>query len=81
MPIKLPPYTGMILRCDFSGLKTPEMIKIRPVLVISPRPERLSKKTCIVVALSTTPPDPIEKHHLKMSFPINCQTTYLVNVG
>ncbi|MEK6746405.1 MAG: type II toxin-antitoxin system PemK/MazF family toxin [Pseudomonadota bacterium] len=69
MPIKLPPYTGMILRCDFSGLKPPEMVKIRPVLVISPRPERLSKKTCIVVALSTTTPDPIEKYHLRIELP------------
>lgn len=69
MPIKHHPYTGMILRCDFSGLKPPEMVKIRPVLVISPRPERLSKKTCIVVALSTTPPERIEKYHLKIELP------------
>lgn len=45
------------------------MVKIRPVLVISPRPERSSKKTCIVVALSTTQPNPIEKYHLKIELP------------
>ena len=48
--------------CDFAGFKAPEMIKRRPVVIISPnhlnRPGLVS-----VVPLSTTPPDPVESYH------------------
>lgn len=55
----------MILMCDFStGFREPEMVKVRPVIVLSP--QRHNRETCIVVPLSTTEPDPIESFHHKL---------------
>jgi len=48
------------------ALKPPEMIKKRPVIVISPRSRR--KNICTVVALSTTTPAPIEPYHALIEF-------------
>lgn len=63
MPITFHPHPGMVLICDFStGFKVPEMVKTRPVIVISPRP-RFKTQLCIVVPLSTTAPVPVEGHH------------------
>ncbi|MBM3547893.1 MAG: type II toxin-antitoxin system PemK/MazF family toxin [Alphaproteobacteria bacterium] len=65
MPIDFHPKIGSILLCDFnSGFKEPEMVKRRPVLVISPaistRP-----KLCTVVSISTeTPHKVLPFHHL-----------------
>jgi uncharacterized protein YifN (PemK superfamily) len=69
MPLKFLPYPGSILRCDFQGFKEPEMVKPRPVVVISARPERVSRRTCIIVPLSTSAPDPIQQYHLEVSLP------------
>ena len=48
--------------CDFRGFVAPEMVKTRPVVVISPnhmhRPGLIT-----VVPLSTTPPNPVEAYH------------------
>src|SRR5207248_7318416 len=55
MPIQFPVAPGTILLCDYSGFRPPEMIKRRPVVVISPRlPHR--DHLCAVVPLSTTAP-------------------------
>jgi len=55
----------MVLMCDFStGFKPPEMVKVRPVIVVSP--QRHNRDTCIVVPLSSTEPDPIESFHHKL---------------
>lgn len=60
------PKPGTLLMCDYNtGFVAPEMIKKRPVVVISPRPRR-STQLCTVVPLSATAPDPIEPHHHKM---------------
>jgi len=49
------PRAGQILVCDFSGFKVPEMVKPRPIIVVSPRlPYRSEIVT--VVPLSTTAP-------------------------
>lgn len=69
MPLKFLPYPGSIVRCDFLGFKEPEMVKPRPVVVISARPERANSKTCIIVPLSTTVPDPVHKFHLEVKLP------------
>lgn len=61
------PYPGQIVQCNFQGFNPPEMTKIRPVLVLSPRPERNAKKTCVIVALSTTAPPTIESYHLQIT--------------
>lgn len=63
MPLTFHPHPGMVLICNFAtGFKAPEMIKTRPVIVVSPRP-RFKKQLCIVVPLSTTAPVPVEAHH------------------
>lgn len=67
MPIQKHPGLGCIITCDFDrGFKEPEMVKLRPVVVISPsiswRPE-----LCTVVGLSTTPPAPSRPYHCKLN--------------
>ena len=55
MPISFYPRAGQILVCDFSGFKEPEMIKKRPVIIVSPKlPYRSEIVT--VVPISTTAP-------------------------
>lgn len=63
MAIKAHPNIGTILTCDFNmGFREPEMVKRRPVVVISPaiawRPGLYT-----VVGLSTTPPAPPRPYH------------------
>ncbi len=65
MAIDYHPQQGAILICDFDGMKTPEIIKRRPVIVISPR-FRNRGKLCTIVPLSTTAPRTIEKYHYQI---------------
>ncbi|MBR1604653.1 MAG: type II toxin-antitoxin system PemK/MazF family toxin [Alphaproteobacteria bacterium] len=62
------PNRGEVLLCDYRGFKEPEMVKVRPVIVISPR-FRSRPRLCTVVPLSTTAPDPVESFHMTISFP------------
>lgn len=57
------PEPRMVLVCNFdTGFRPPEMVKIRPVVVVSPR--RHNGQTCMVVPLSTTAPEHVtECHH------------------
>jgi uncharacterized protein YifN (PemK superfamily) len=58
MPIRYPVSPRTILLCDYAkgGFLPPEMVKRRPVVVVSPRlPHR--DGLCAVVPLSTSPPD------------------------
>ena len=60
------PNQGEILICDFDDSAIgAEMIKRRPVVVIS-RHEAHRFKLCSVISLSTTPPNPVEKWHYNM---------------
>lgn len=62
LPITFHPDHGALLMCDFSsGFNPPEIVKKRPVIVISPR--RNNSQLCTVVPLSTTVPNPVEQHH------------------
>jgi uncharacterized protein YifN (PemK superfamily) len=62
------PPTGTILMCDFSaGFREPEMVKRRPVVVISPK-IRARPGLCTVVALSTTAPNPVLDYHCQIDF-------------
>ena len=62
------PKPGTLLMCDFdTGFKAPEMVKKRPVVVISPRRRRSSAQLYTVVPLSTTAPNPVESFHHRMS--------------
>jgi uncharacterized protein YifN (PemK superfamily) len=63
MPLTFHPPAGTIVICDFStGFAAPEMVKVRPVVIVSPRFRRRSD-LCTVVPLSTTAPDPVEPYH------------------
>jgi mRNA interferase MazF len=64
MPLRFHPQLGTVLLCDYStGFILPEMVKRRPVVVVSP-PFKRRTGVCTVVPLSTTPPLPIEKWHV-----------------
>lgn len=51
--------------CDFHGLKQPEMVKNRPVLVVGTKPD--GHRLVTVVALSTATPDKQQKYHMQLS--------------
>lgn len=54
-PIKFFPRAGQIYVCDFDGFREPEMVKKRPVIVVSPRlPHR--SEIAAIVPISTTEP-------------------------
>lgn len=67
MPILYDQKPGTILICDYGlgGFKAPEMIKRRPVVVVSSR-KRKSTGLLTVVPLSITAPDPVESHHCEI---------------
>lgn len=61
--LKFHPKPGSILMCDYrTGFAPPEMVKARPVVVVSPRLRR-REGLCTIVPFSTTPPAPVEAHH------------------
>jgi mRNA interferase MazF len=62
MPLSYYPNIGEIVLCDYRGFVEPEMIKTRPVVVISPRLRRRGNLIG-VVPLSTTVPTPAEAYH------------------
>ncbi len=67
MPIQEHPETGAILLCNFEpGFRVPEMVKRRPVVVLSPK-IRGRHHLCTVVSLSTDPPDTIMPYHCQIN--------------
>lgn len=76
MPLMFHPEPGTILMCDFSsGFVEPEMVKKRPVVVISPKRKHCSG-LCTVIAISTVEPNPKSNWHYKLpnaSMPISFQ--------
>ena len=65
MAIQFNPEQGTILVCDFSGFVAPEMVKRRPVVVLSPR-LRKRDGLCTIVPLSTTTPREVAAYHFKL---------------
>jgi len=65
MAIQEHPLIGSILVCDFRGFSEPEMVKRRPVVVISPK-IAARPGLCTVVALSMTPPAPVLSFHCQI---------------
>ena len=60
------PHAGTVLICDFRGNIKPEIVKKRPVIVVTPRlPYR--SHLCAVVPTSTTPPDHPQPYHVRLS--------------
>lgn len=63
MAIRFHPRAGQVLVCDFFGFKEPEMVKPRPVIVVSPRlPHR--NGIVAIVPISLTEP----RHSLPYCF-------------
>ena len=58
------PKPRTVVYCDFSGYIAPEIIKRRPVVVLSAH--KRNSKLVAVVPLSTTAPDPVEAHHYRL---------------
>lgn len=66
MPLQYPPKVGAILVCTFpSEFTPPEMVKTRPVVVVSPQLKGRPGLVAIV-PLSTTAPDPMCAHHCEV---------------
>ncbi len=66
MPIREHPPRGSILICQFDdSFKEPEMVKPRPVIVLTPKITH-RPNLCTVVCLSTTPPDPMMPYHMQL---------------
>jgi mRNA interferase MazF len=64
MALSFHPKVGTLLMCDFStGFKPPEMVKVRPAVVVSLKGRQLAT----VVPLSTVEPIPFESCHVEMS--------------
>jgi uncharacterized protein YifN (PemK superfamily) len=55
------PRPGNVVMCDYRGFVVPEMVKVRPVVVIARN--RKNRRLVTVVPLSTTEPDLLEDHH------------------
>ena len=67
MPITSHPGLGCIVTCDFDqGFKEPEMVKNRPVVVVSPQ-IAWRPGLCTVVALSLTAPATVRPYHCKLT--------------
>lgn len=67
MAINYHPTTGTILICDFGMLRTPEITKRRPVIVISPN-FTSRNNLCTVVPLSSSAPKRVMPYHHKIFF-------------
>lgn len=67
MAINFHPARGAILVCDFSMLKTPEITKKRPVVVISHNTKHCTN-LCTVVPITTTAPNKMMPYHHKLFF-------------
>jgi mRNA interferase MazF len=66
MALTYHPQPGEILLCNYStGFMAPEMVKIRPVVVVSPR-LRHRDNLVAVVPFSTTAPIPLEAYHCEI---------------
>ena len=66
MAINFHPIVGQILYCDFtSGFQPPEMIKKRPVIILSPKLKHRDNLTTII-PISSVEPSPVMPYHFKL---------------
>lgn len=69
MAFKHYPRFGQVYLCNFNtGFAPPEMVKRRPVVVVSPAATH-GRGLCTVVPLSTTPPEPAKPWHHQIAVP------------
>ena len=66
MPINFNPRAGQILVCNLNDFREPEMNKVRPVMVISPRLQYRGEIVAFV-PISTTPPRYPQPFHVQLS--------------
>lgn len=67
MALKFQPQVGTVLMCDFAGSVDPEMVKVRPVVILARN--RTNKDLVTVVPLSTTKPFALQDCHYEL--PLN----------
>jgi uncharacterized protein YifN (PemK superfamily) len=66
MPLQYHPTIGSILVCDFNkGFVAPEMVKRRPVIVISPQ-IAARHRLCTIIPISTEPPKLVMPYHVDL---------------
>lgn len=66
MTLRFMPKVGDIVMCEFPAcFVPPEMVKTRPVIVISPRLVGRHRLVA-VVPISNSPPDPVCTHHCEI---------------
>ena len=64
--LKFQPYEGQLLACHFGlGFQRPEIVKTRPVIVISP-PPRFNSGLCSVVPISSSAPRNPQPYHYRL---------------
>jgi uncharacterized protein YifN (PemK superfamily) len=82
------PKKREVLGCDFEGLKEPEMVKDRPVVILSVSPAR--PELVLVAAISATEPIPLQPWHHPLSKDslwdkkprwVKCDMIYALSVG
>lgn len=88
-PVNFVPAAGMVLMCDFMGFRKPEIVKTRPVVVLSDRTR--NRDTCIVAAISTRFPTdhrtiavemPVSRYSfLEATSYVKCEMTNTVRNG
>lgn len=64
MALRFQPKPRSVVFCNFAGFIEPEIIKRRPVVVLTVH--KRNSRLVTVVPLSTTAPDPIEAHHYRL---------------
>jgi uncharacterized protein YifN (PemK superfamily) len=64
LTLSFQPKPRTVVYCDFAGYIEPEIVKRRPVVVLSVH--KRNSKLVVVVPLSTTRPDPVETHHYRL---------------
>lgn len=62
--LKFQPKPGSVIYCDYSGFVSPEMVKKRPVIVVSKH--KHNSKLLTIVPISSTEPTPMHDYHLEM---------------
>jgi uncharacterized protein YifN (PemK superfamily) len=65
MPLHFQPKPRSVVMCDFVGFIAPEMVKVRPVVILARH--KHNRNLVTVVPLSTTEPTKIEDHHHELS--------------
>lgn len=74
--LKFQPKPGTIVMCDFStGFIVPEMVKIRPVVVV--RKSKTNPKLVTIVPISQTEPEEVTGVHVEIISPLNREKAWV----